>query len=72
MLGARALLRLVAGAPGEALALCASARDKETGLLQLVWQIEGQAAAGKGDWDVAAKAFDEAYQLVPSPELEHA
>ncbi len=69
---ATALSRLIAGAPDEAIALAAAARANGTGLVHVVAQIEGQAAAAKGDWDAAAKAFDEAHQLAPSPAVDHA
>ncbi len=69
---ATALLRLLAGNNGQALALATSARAGKTSLLYVVAQVEGQAAADKGDWDVAAKAFDEAHALAPSPALEQA
>jgi len=69
---ATALVRLLSGATEQALALATSARANKTNLLQVIAQVEGQAAAAKGDWDVAAKAFDEAHTLAPSPALERA
>lgn len=69
---ATALLRLLAGAPGEARALATAARTSKTSLVAVVALVEGQAAAAEGDWDGAVKALDEANQLAPSPEVEQA
>jgi len=69
---ATALVRLLTGKTDQALSLASAARANKTSLLQVVAQVEGQAAAAKGDWDVAAKSFDEAHTLAPTPALDHA
>ncbi|MBL8786237.1 MAG: tetratricopeptide repeat protein [Deltaproteobacteria bacterium] len=69
---ASALVALLDGRFDEARTLATAARAGNTQLVGVVAQVEGQVAAKKGDWDLAAKAFDEALQLAPSAALEQA
>lgn len=72
MLAATALVRLVKGDGEGAFALAASARAGHSSLGAVIAQVEGQAAAAKSSWEVAAKAFEEAWQLAPAPPIEAA